>query len=164
METTLPEARIENLSAAEQAENEYITLLYNFLLMTSIGFATSLIYMLFAFVKEWVMRRLTCRIKLHSSDDIYKIVLDFLNQSGYLKESLTQLKCQVKPKGFTWWWDRSKEENKKPKIEYLSGPGSHIFTYKGKTIYAYQGQGETLMTGWEKKPTKQEELLLTCSG
>ena len=74
------------------------------------------------------------------------------------------MKCQVKKKSWTWWWQRSKEENQKPEIEYLPGPGNHFFTYKGKKMWAVQSEGETLMTGWERKPTKQEVLYIMCSG
>lgn len=77
---------------------------------------------------------------------------------------MTQMKCQLKKKGFTWWWNRSKEENQKPEVEYLPGPGNHFFTYKGKKMWAIQSEGETLMTGWEKKPTKQEILVIMCYG
>jgi hypothetical protein len=61
--------------------------------MTASGFVMSMVYFIFNFLKEMILRKMTCKITLHSSDDIYKIVLDFLNQSGFLKESLTQLKC-----------------------------------------------------------------------
>jgi len=42
------------------------------------------------------------------------------------------MKCQVKKQGFVWWWKRAANENEKPEVEYLPGPGNHIFTYKGK--------------------------------
>jgi hypothetical protein len=31
-------------------------------------------------------------------------------------------------------------------------------------MWASTVEGETLMTGWEKKPTKQEQLVICCSG
>ena len=42
----------------------------------------------------------------------------------------------MKKKGYTWWWMRASEENKKPEVEYLPGPGNHIFKYHGKTMWA----------------------------
>jgi hypothetical protein len=46
------------------------------------------------------------------------------------------MKCQLKKKKWTWWWNRSKEENQKPEVEYLPGPGNHFFTYEGKKMWA----------------------------
>ena len=50
------------------------------------------------------------------------------------------------------WWRRSAKENEKPEIEYLPGSGTHNFVYKGKRMWATQAEGETLITGWERKP------------
>lgn len=46
------------------------------------------------------------------------------------------MKAQLKKKKWVWWWLQSKEENKKPDIEFLPGPGNHIFKFKGRTLWA----------------------------
>ena len=46
----------------------------------------------------------------------------------------------------------------------MPGPGNHFFSYKGRGMWASTVEGETLMTGWEKKPTKQEQLVIWCYG
>ena len=113
-----------------------------------------MVYYVYNVVYEYIRRRLVCSITINGSDDIYKMVIKFLTEKGFLQGSMTQMKCQLKKKKFTWWWARSKEETHKPEVEYLPGPGNHFFTYEGKKLWAATSEGETLMTGWEKKPTK----------
>lgn len=120
------------------------------------GFAMSMVYYVFNLIYEQVRRRIVCSITINSSDDVYKMVIGFLTQKGYLQGSMTQVKCQLKKKKHTWWYNMSKEENKKPEVEFLPGPGNHFFTYLGRKMWASTVEGETLMTGWEKKPQKQE--------
>ena len=58
------------------------------------------------------------------------MVLKFLTEKGFLKGSMTQMKCQIVPKKIYWWSSNAaKLENEKPEVEYLPGPGDHIFTY-----------------------------------
>jgi hypothetical protein len=51
-----------------------------------------------------------------------------------------------------WWFQ--KEDSKKPEVEYLPGYGNHFFYFGGKKMWAVTQEGKTLVTGWEKKPTK----------
>lgn len=81
------------------------------LFVTLSGFAMSMVYYLFNLAYDQVRRRLVCSITINSSDDIYKMVISYLTQKGFLQGSMTQMKCQLKKKKWTWWWQRSKEEN-----------------------------------------------------
>ena len=148
--STLSEAEVQQ----QQAEQQFWQMIYTLFYVSFSGFIMSMIYFVFNYVYTSIRRKMTCSITISSSDDVYRMVLDFLASKGFLAGSMTQMKCQLKKKGFTWWWNRSKEENQKPEVEYLPGPGNHFFTYKGKKMWAVQSEGETLMTGWEKKPTK----------
>lgn len=49
-------------------------------------------------------------------------------------------------------------------MEYLPGPGSHIFVYGGKKMWLGINEQQTLLTGWENKPTKYEDLTITTYG
>lgn len=124
----------------------------------------SLVYYVFNLIYDYIRRSVVCSITVNSSDDVYKIVIHFLTAKGYLQGSMTQMKCQLKKKKWTWWWNRSKEDNQKPEVEYLPGPGNHFFTYMGRKLWASTVEGETLMAGWERKPTKQEQLVIWCYG
>ena len=85
---------------------------------------------------NYLRKGLTSSITISSGNDIYHIVLEYLTLKGFLQQSMTQMKCQIQKKKWTWWWNRSKEDTAKPKVEYLPGPGNHIFKYKGKTLWA----------------------------
>jgi chaperone BCS1 len=91
------------------------------------------------------------------------MVLNYLAAKGHLRGSMSSMKCQMKKKKFSWWFN-SKDENAKPEVEYLPGSGNHFFTFDGRKMWAQTIEGKTLITGWEKKPTKQETLVITCSG
>lgn len=110
--------------------------MYTLFYVSFSGFIMSMIYFVFNYVYNSIRRKLTCSITITSGDDIYKMMIDFLSSKGYLQNSMTQMKCQLKKKSFTWWWQRSKEENQKPEVEYLPGPGNHFFTFKGKKMWA----------------------------
>jgi len=137
----------------------------NVLAQTFILFAFStLFYYVITFIYNEGRKRITCSLTIQSSDDVYKMTLNYLTQKGHLKGSMTQMKCQIKKKEYTWWFNRSKEESQKPQIEFLPGPGNHFFHFHGKKMWAITYEGETLLTGWEKKPTKQETLSIMCYG
>ena len=135
------------------------------LIQVSFGsFIMSMIYFAANYLYALLRRRLTCSITIASGEAVYKIVLDYLVFKEYLNFSMTHSKCQLKKKSFTWWWMRSKEETEKPQVEYIPSAGNHFFIFKGKKIWASTSEGETLLTGYEKKPTKMEYLQITCSG
>lgn len=79
---------------------------------------------------------LMCSITIHSVDPLYLTAIEFLTEKGFLQGSMSQMKAQLKKKKWVWWWLQSKEENKKPDIEFLPGPGNHIFKFKGRTLWA----------------------------
>ena len=90
--------------------------------------------------------------------------MDFLTQAGYLQGSMSQMKCQLKKKEWTWWWKRAAEESQKPQVEYLPGPGFHTFSFRGKKMWATSTESEPMVTGWERKPTKYEILTIYTYG
>lgn len=75
---------------------------------------------------------------MESSDKIFRKVLKFLTEKGYLKHSMSQMKVQIKPKEQKWWWmpSSAKDLTAKPEVEYLPGGGNHIFTYEGTKMWA----------------------------
>lgn len=49
-------------------------------------------------------------------------------------------------------------------MEYLPGAGNHYFNYKGRNMWAVSTEGETMVTGWERKAEKQEILYISMYG
>ena len=62
----------------------------NVLTQTFILFAFSgLFYYIISVLYNEGRRRITCSITIQSSDDVYKMTLNYLTQKGYLKGSMT---------------------------------------------------------------------------
>ncbi len=55
-------------------------------------------------------------------------------------------------------------QSTKYQVEYLPGQGNHIFTYNGYKMWVTIEEQQTLMTGYENKPTKFEVLTITTTG
>lgn len=65
---------------------------------------------------------------------------------------MTLLKAKVK-KEKEEWWDFDIHDDKKIEIEYMPGPGTHSFIYKGKKIWVFHKEDKQIMTGWNRQPT-----------
>ena len=88
-----------------------------------------------------------------------------MRETGQIKEKGT-MKVQLKRNEGNWWEEifKSKDDRKKPEVEYLYGEGQHIINFKGKTIFADQRITEKLITGWEMVQTNVEYITLTTFG
>lgn len=107
---------------------------------------------------------MVCSIQLKSDDDTFNWVIKFMQEKGFLGKDISLLKAAVKKEKRNWWEFKPEDEKKKPEIEYLPGPGTHLFTFNGKKMWAFQKEGEMLVTGWERKPTKHEYLTIFTYG
>ena len=89
-------------------------------------------------------------------------MLTYLTEKGYLANSMTD--CIVKKHIKKRAWHNPKEAKVKKRADYFPAPGSHYFTYKGKTMWAYQIQGKTNTVGWEQTPMPEEKIVICCYG
>jgi predicted helicase len=111
---------------------------YTMLFMTISGFILNWLYRAFDYTYSEIRKKLVCSITLQSKDDLFKIVRSYLTHAGYLQGSMTDLKVAPKKKKDAHWWDHEefmKQGQEKMQVEYLPGPGDHIFTYKGKQMW-----------------------------
>lgn len=154
----------DGLPGEEDPYDQIVNTIYTLIQVSFGSFIMSMIYFSANYIYNYIRRSLTCQITISGSEAIYKIVLDYLIFKGLLNFSMTHSKCQLKKKSFTWWWQTSKEETQKPQVEYIPSAGNHFFIFKNKKIWASTSEGETLITGWEKKPTKMEYLTLLTNG
>jgi hypothetical protein len=106
-------------------------------MLTLVGFVMNWLYSAVMHVYHTIRKKLTCSITLQSRDSLFKIVREYLTKSGYLQGCMTDLKVQQIKKNYNWWdFDEVNEsERNKVKIEYLPGPGNHIFVYNGKKMW-----------------------------
>eukprot|EP00347_Sterkiella_histriomuscorum_P005490 403356416 len=142
-------------------------LTYSMLFLTLSGFVLSWLYQAVDYAYQSIRKKLVCSITLASKDELFKIVRSYLTHAGYLKGSMTELKVQPKKKKNAHWWDYEefeKSKTEKMQVEYLPGPGSHIFEYKGKQLWISINEQQTVLTGWENKPTKYETLSICTYG
>ena len=98
------------------------------------GMITTLFWYTFSMVKEYLTRRMITSIVIENIDPVYKWLLQFLTQKGYLADQMSDCIVKiVKPKR-NWW--EPKKQDKKTKVEYYPAPGLHYFSYKGKKMWA----------------------------
>ncbi len=82
-----------NLVKINPSEDSDMTMIYTLIYVSLSGFLVSMVYFVINFVYEKIKRMLICSITIQSSDNIYKMVLDFLIQKGYVKNSMSQMKA-----------------------------------------------------------------------
>jgi hypothetical protein len=63
--------------------------MYTLFYVSFSGFIMSMVYFVFNYVYTAIRRRMTCSVTVASSEDLYKMVLDFLGSKGYLHNSMT---------------------------------------------------------------------------
>ena len=88
-----------------------------------------------------------------------------MQDKGYINYN-SNLKAKVKRDNGPWWETifKARDDKKLPEIQYSAGGGNHVFTYKGRTLWVHHREGETLLTGWDRTPTLQEDLFINCYG
>jgi hypothetical protein len=101
-------------------------------------------------------------VVVESSDPIYKWVLTFLTEQGYLANNMTDSVVKVIKKKKNWY--EPKKAKEKPTVEYYPAPGTHFFTYLGKKMWAVQNAGKTNLVGWDNKPETMESIVIMCYG
>jgi len=125
------------------------------------GLITSAFYYAINMIQEYITRKMICSVVIENLDPVYKWLLQFLTEKGYLADQMSDSVVRiVKPKR-NWYQPKKKE---KPKVEYYPAPGLHYFTYKGKRMWAVQEQGKVNLVGWNNKPETQEKIIIMCYG
>jgi chaperone BCS1 len=125
------------------------------------GMLTSLLYYVYGLAYEYVQRSLITSVQIENMDPVYKWLLQFLTEKGYLADQMTDSVVRVVKKKKEWWQPKSKE---KPKVEYYPAPGLHYFRYKNRKMWAVQQAGKVDLVGWENKPLVQESIVIMCYG
>ena len=116
--------------------------------------------------KEKFWERWISSVVIRYDDDVYKWVNKYMTEKGHIKSDGT-LKVRVKPPGDEEWFHwifRTKDDQEKPDLEYLAGPGNHMVTFKGRTIWVNQREEAEILTGHDRRPTKPEYITLYCYG
>lgn len=154
-----------------EAATDYSSQIYSFILPLIItilmGGIISAVYYIVDFLKDRLKARFTASVKLNSSDPLYQWVYDYMIEKNLLMKSLSNLSCKSERKSNLPFWFTSQDlgsDVEKPELSYLPSVGFHSFRYKGVTINVFHEVGKTMLTGYERKPTKDESLTLSCFG
>jgi len=101
------------------------------------GGILGIVYSIFDYIFDQIKRRMYCSIEIKYDDDTYRWVQKYMLETGKVAEKGT-MKVQMKRNNNPWWHEifQSKDDRKKPDIEYVAGSGYHICKFKGKTIFA----------------------------
>mmetsp|Transcript_20724 Transcript_20724/g.36868 ORF Transcript_20724/g.36868 Transcript_20724/m.36868 type:complete len:952 (-) Transcript_20724:288-3143(-) len=108
-----------------------------------------------------------CSITVRNTDENYNAVVDYVTKfCSQDKSSLVATTKKAKWNRKTWrdQWNGIGPK-KAPEIELR--PTRNVvtsFRYKGHRIFLYRTKGETITTGYDRRPLTMESLTLTCFG
>jgi hypothetical protein len=93
----------------------------------------------FSYEKIWfkLMSGLYCHINVKMDDPPFKWIMRYLQEKKLLAKD-NKLRCKIKATGSGRWYEeifKVKDEKAKPEVEFATGAGDHVFTYKGKKIW-----------------------------
>lgn len=125
----------------------------------------AMIYFMFDWIKKEIMARIFSQVTINHDDDAFKWVLKYLKEKDLLAHD-NVLFCNVKESRMEWYEEifMTKDDKRKPDIEYNPGAGIHAFMYKGTKMWVHHQEGEIIMTGWERRPTRQDKINLYVWG
>ena len=150
---------------SQSPEDQVYQMVLHLMIMSFSGIIITAFYYLQDQISGFFFRRVACSITLDNKDEIFKIVRRFLTEKGFLKGSMTQMKCNDANKKLKWWqWRRQHEESRRHKVDYLPGHGDHFFTYKGQKMWVIIQEKESISTGWDLTPSKMEQLTIYVYG
>ena len=98
------------------------------------GLISSTIYFLYGLIYEYIERKMITSVAIDNYDPVYKWLLQFLTEKGYLADHMSDSIVRIVKKKKNWWTPPTQKE--KPKVEYYPAPGMHSFTFKGKKMWA----------------------------
>lgn len=94
-------------------------------------------YWIINFVKDKILRGMMTSVTIDNKDSVYKWLLTYLTEKGFLAENMNDVIVKVVKKKKEWheWGPKTKKD--KPKVEYFPSPGKHFFLFKGKKMWAF---------------------------
>lgn len=123
----------------EKSQFEQISnILTPFIVLSIGGFLLQQAYFAISILRQKVFAMLYASFSLHSHDNFYKTLMDFLVEKKYIEASMTHVKVQKK-KGkhdWMWWYNTDAKRSKKSiEFEFVPSPGNHVFKYKGVSMW-----------------------------
>lgn len=127
--------------------------LYPVIMSLGLGTAfTSAIYYLYDMIAKKVRSKLFCSVSVKNDDEVFDWIKYYLKDAGFVKED-TILRASKVP------YHLRKEKNKE-EVNYFAGYGSHLLKHNGQTLWVVHEGGETLCSGWDRRPHQQEWITI----
>lgn len=117
----------------------------------SLGLGTAIsgsIYYIYDLIHQKIQAKMYCIVKIKSDDQIFWDINKYMKDFGYVARE-TSLRARVMPV-----WKR--KDKSKTEMEYLAGYGNHVVDFNGRRLWVIHNVGETIVSGWERKPQQQE--------
>lgn len=145
---------------------QYLMLAYP--LVISLGLGGGVLAMIYSVVNHVyykIRSKLWCSVEIKYDDDMFKWVNKFMQDEKLLNEQST-LKAGIKKDKGEWWEliFNTKDDKKKPDVEFKPGAGNHFFSYNKQRFWLYHDEGDILITGGDRTPTQQEKITITTFG
>ncbi|GAB5359569.1 hypothetical protein AAMO2058_000554700 [Amorphochlora amoebiformis] len=138
--------------------------------MVATGIISYLVYSVQDFFKRMfseIKSMFYCSITVQNTDENYAAIVDYV--SRFCARDKSSLVATTKKEKWTIkkWRNRRNgiREKKAPELDLR--PTRNLVTsfhYKGHRIFFYRRKGQTITTGWERRPLTMESITLTCFG
>lgn len=118
-------------------------------------------------IQKKVASQLYCSITVNNKDDNYLLVLNYLSKHC-LQQDSASMSATTKnvEKSMKYWKNYHHGIRQSPEMEFRPAEDNSLsrFQFKGQTILMMRKKGETVVTGWERKPVVMESISLSCWG
>ena len=129
---------------------------------TIIGAIYSVLFGIYYQIKN----KLVVTVQIRYDDETFLQVNKYMQDMGYINYN-SNLRAKVKRDNKPWWEKifEARDDRKIPELEYSAGGGKHhVFEFKGRTMWVFHREGETIVCGDERMPTVQEDMYIHAYG
>ena len=142
-------------------------ILQAFFASSALGLASYVGLSVWWMVTGWIRSRTHTSVSIKNDDPVYDKVIDYIGKQSLAETGALTARTFKKEKTWKEWRKEfTQGDRAPPAVEYrpASNNEMHVILYRGKKILMHRKQGETITTGWERKPMMLETLTLSSWG
>ena len=105
-------------------------------------------------------------VTISNKDDSFAKIIEFLAENVLPKTGAMMAETAKKKNSWGWWKKAAFGEREAPKLSYKPANNNdiHSFNYEGQWILMNRSKGQTITTGWNRKPMTLEHITLSTWG
>lgn len=105
-------------------------------------------------------------ITISNKDESFAKIIDFLAENVLPKTGAMMAETAKQKRDHGWWKRAAFGEREAPKLAYKPANNNdiHSFNYGGQWILMNRSKGQTITTGWNRKPMTLEHITLSTWG